>query len=66
MAKEHTVRAFTQELDLLKSKVLEMGKECEEQLAKAVDALVERDTVLAKEIIIGDTKISISLSYTIL
>ena len=58
MAKEHTVKAFTQELDLLKSKVLEMGTECEGQLARAVDALVERDTKLAKEIIIGDTRIN--------
>jgi phosphate transport system protein len=58
MAKEHTVKAFTQELDLLKSKVLEMGAECEGQLARAIDALVARDTKLAKEIIIGDTKIN--------
>ncbi|MGD8530618.1 MAG: phosphate signaling complex protein PhoU [Syntrophobacterales bacterium] len=58
MAKEHTVKAFSQELDLLKSKVLEMGVECEGQLTRAVDALVERDTKLAKEIIIGDTKIN--------
>jgi phosphate transport system protein len=58
MAKEHTVKAFSQELDLLKSKVLEMGVECEGQLARAVDALVERDSKLAKETIIGDTKIN--------
>lgn len=58
MAREHTVKAFTQELDLLKSKVLEMGAECEGQLARAVHALVERNTKLAKEIIIGDTKVN--------
>jgi phosphate uptake regulator len=46
MAKEHTVKAFTQELDLLKSKVLEMAEECERQLAKAVHSLVEREPTL--------------------
>jgi phosphate transport system protein len=58
MAKEHTVKAFTQELDLLKSKVLEMAEECERQLAKAVHSLVERDTKLAQDIIEGDTRIN--------
>ncbi|MGD8252933.1 MAG: phosphate signaling complex protein PhoU [Syntrophobacterales bacterium] len=58
MPKEHTVKAFTQELDLLKSKVLEMAEECERQLAKAVHSLVERDTKLAQDTIEGDTRIN--------
>jgi phosphate transport system protein len=58
MAKEHTVKAFGQELDTLKSKVLEMAEECEGQLAKAVYALKERDTRLARDIIEGDTRIN--------
>jgi phosphate transport system protein len=58
MVKEHTVKAFTQELDLLKSKVLEMAEECERQLVKAVHSLVERDTKLAQDIIEGDTIIN--------
>ena len=58
MMKEHTVKAFTQELDLLKSKVLEMAEECERQLVKAVHSLVERDTKLAQDIIEGDTIIN--------
>ena len=58
MAKEHTVRAFTQELELLKAKVFEMAKECERQLAKAVHSLVERDMLLARDIIQGDSKIN--------
>ena len=58
MAKEHTVKAFTQELDLLKSKVLEMAEECERQLAKAVHSLVERDIKLAQDTIEGDTRIN--------
>ena len=57
MAKEHTVKAFTQELELLKAKVFEMAKECEGQLAKAVHSLVERDTELARDIIEGDAKL---------
>ena len=58
MSREHTVKAYTQELDLLKSKVLEMGRECEAQLTKAVDALITIDTKLAQDIIEGDTKIN--------
>jgi phosphate transport system protein len=58
MRKEHTVKAFTQELELLKSKVFEMARECEGQLAKAVHSLVERDTDLARNIIEGDSKIN--------
>jgi phosphate transport system protein len=58
MPKEHTVKAFTQELGLLKSKVLEMAEECERQLAKAVHSLVERDTKLAQDTIEGDTRIN--------
>jgi phosphate transport system protein len=58
MRKEHTVKAFTQELELLKSKVFEMARECEGQLAKAVHSLVERDTELARYIIEGDSKIN--------
>jgi phosphate transport system protein len=58
MAKEHTVKAFSQELGLLKSKVFEMAEECEKQLAKALHSLVERDTILARDIIEGDSKIN--------
>jgi len=58
MAKEHTVKAFTQELELLKAKVFEMAKECEGQLARAVHSLVERDMRLARDIIEGDSKIN--------
>lgn len=58
MAKAHTVKAFTQELDRIKSKVLEMGRECELQLAKSVDALVKRDALLAQDIIDGDREIN--------
>jgi phosphate transport system protein len=58
MAKEHTVKAFTQELKLLKAKVFEMAKECEGQLEKAVHSLLERDMRLARDIIEGDSKIN--------
>jgi phosphate transport system protein len=58
MAKEHTVKAFGQELERLKSKVLEMAEECEGQLARAVHALKQQDTKLARDIIEGDTRIN--------
>jgi phosphate transport system protein len=58
MAKVHIVKTFTQELDKIKSKVLQMGRECEVQLAKSVDALVKRDAILAQDIIDGDREIN--------
>jgi phosphate transport system protein len=58
MAKEHIVKAFGQELERLKSKVLEMAGECEGQLAKAAYAVKERDRELAQDIIEGDTRIN--------
>ena len=59
MEREHIVKSFDKELNLLRSKVIEMGGSCEEQLSKAVQALHSRDEALAKEIIEGDTKVDI-------
>ncbi|MGD8716705.1 MAG: phosphate signaling complex protein PhoU [Desulfobacterales bacterium] len=58
MAKDHIVRSYDQELDLLQSKLLEMGQVAEAQLSKAIDALVSRDSSLAVYVIYSDTKVN--------
>ena len=58
MEREHIVKSFDKELELLRSKVLEMGRSCEEQLSKAVQALHNRNGALAKEIIEGDIQVN--------
>ncbi|MBW2437911.1 MAG: phosphate signaling complex protein PhoU [Desulfobacterales bacterium] len=58
MAKDHIVRSYDQELDLLQSKLLEMGQFAEEQLRKALEALVSRDNRLAVNVISSDSKVN--------
>jgi phosphate transport system protein len=54
---KHTMKTFDVELDLLKSKVKEMGGICSEQLDKALKALDSRDGGLVEEIIRGDERV---------
>ncbi|MGD2099556.1 MAG: phosphate signaling complex protein PhoU [Desulfobacterales bacterium] len=58
MPKDHTVRSYDKELDLLKSKIEEMGKVAEEQLAKAVEALITKDNKLAMNVIYTDSQVN--------
>lgn len=58
MVKDHIVRSYDQELDLLLSKLLEMGKAAEDQLYKAIEALVSRDSSLAVNVIYEDSKVN--------
>ncbi|MGD1987068.1 MAG: phosphate signaling complex protein PhoU [Desulfobacterales bacterium] len=58
MAKDHIVRSYDQELDLLQAKLLEMGQFAEEQLRKALEALVSRDNRLAVNVISSDSKVN--------
>ena len=58
MSRDHTVRSYDQELDLLKSKISEMGKVAEEQLAKAIEALVTKDSKLAVNVIYTDSQVN--------
>jgi phosphate transport system protein len=55
--REHTVKAFDQELADLKRSVGDMGRLAEAQLSKALDALARRDSDLAEEIIAADQPI---------
>jgi len=57
MSSEHTVKAFTEQLETLSSTVAQMGGLAEAQLADAVDAISKRDTALAERTISGDPQI---------
>jgi phosphate transport system protein len=58
MTKKHIVKSFDAELSLLKSMLSEMGKECEDQLAAAFEALRNRDNALAEKTIASDARIN--------
>ena len=54
---EHTVRAFTEQLESLSASVAQMGGLAEAQLADAVEAIGRRDTALAEKAVGGDARI---------
>ena len=59
MATKHTVKSYDADLDLLKSKISEMGREVEDQIAKANQALLNRDNGLADLVIVSDEKVNV-------
>ena len=54
---DHTVKAFSDQLESLSSGVAQMGGLAEAQLADAVEAIARRDTKLAEGAIAGDPRI---------
>ena len=54
---DHTVKAFTDQLEALASSVAQMGGLAEAQLADAIDAIARRDTGRAESVITGDRRI---------
>jgi phosphate transport system protein len=54
---EHTVRAFTEQLEALASSVAQMGGLAEAQLADAIDAIARRDTARAEAVVANDRKV---------
>ena len=54
---DHTVKAFTDQLDALAASVARMGGLAEAQLADAIDAIARRDTALAESVIGGDRRV---------
>lgn len=54
---DHTVKAFTEELDGLTQEVQRMGGLAETAVAEALTAVVRRDTVLAQGVVERDPKI---------
>jgi phosphate transport system protein len=54
---EHTVRAFTEELEALSADIARMGGLAEQALTDAVTAIARRDAAIARTVIEGDAKI---------
>jgi phosphate transport system protein len=52
------VRHFQEELDLLKTRLLEMGGLAEERVRRAVEGLAERDVALTEAVLRGDEPIN--------
>ena len=59
MASRHTVKSYDADLDLLKAKISEMGREVEDQIDKANQALLNRDNGLAELVKISDEKVNV-------
>ena len=54
---EHTVRAFSDQLESLSTSVAQMGGLAETQFAEAIEAIAKRDMALADAAIAGDPRI---------
>jgi phosphate transport system protein len=54
----HTLHRFNQDLESVRAKVLAMGGFVEEQLQKAITALVEGDSVLGQTVALDDRKVN--------
>ncbi len=57
MSEKHIVRTYDQELGLLKSKVLQMGKLAHAQMGSALETVITRDSLQAEAIIAADEPI---------
>lgn len=57
MEKGHTSREFERELRNLRDKLLAMGGRAEQQIARAVQAMVKRDDSLSQQVIADDASI---------
>ena len=57
MAGTHTIKRFDEELERLSATISEMGGLTESQFAKALDAVRERDTALAEQVIGTDARV---------
>jgi phosphate transport system protein len=58
MQREHIMRTYDAELNLLRSKITQMGGICAQQLSKATLSLTKRDTMLAEEVVLGDAGVN--------
>ena len=57
MASEHTIKRFDQELERLNATINEMGGLTESQLSRSLEAVRERDTSLAEQVISEDARV---------
>lgn len=58
MQSEHIFKQYDTELESVRGKVLEMGGLVEQQIAQALEALVNSDINLAKEVIANDRRVN--------
>lgn len=58
MPGEHIYKQFDADMEFVRSRVLEMGGLVEEQVNKAVEALISGNTTLAEEVIANDRKVN--------
>jgi phosphate transport system protein len=58
MPNEHIYKQFDADLEAVRARVLEMGGLVEEQVVKAVEALITGNTTLAEEVILNDHKVN--------
>lgn len=58
MHSEHTFKQYDAELESLRGKVLEMGGLVEQQIVQALEALVNLDPNLAKEVMSNDNRVN--------
>ena len=54
---EHTVKAFTEQLEALTNNIAQMGGLTEAQLANAIEAIARRDTKLAETAVASDQRV---------
>jgi phosphate transport system protein len=54
---DHTVKAFSEKLEMLTTSIAQMGGLAEAQLANAIDGIAKRDTHLAESAVGGDKQI---------
>ncbi len=57
MSSEHIIKSYDEELRRLNNAITEMGGLAENQLATAIEAVVERDSELAANVVQGDAKV---------
>jgi phosphate transport system protein len=57
MASEHIIKVYDQELDQLNNTIAQMGGLAEMQLSGAIEAVAQRDSELAAQIVESDTKV---------
>ena len=55
---EHTYKQFDTDLEAVRARVLEMGGLVEDQVNKAVEALVTQNATLAEEVVANDVKVN--------
>jgi phosphate transport system protein len=55
---EHTLKQFDAELEAVRSRVLQMGGLVEEQIGRAVEALMSGDTMLASRVVEDDHRVN--------